>query len=286
MKFVAECDSNVGAVREVNQDAVGIRHIGNGENETVFMVLCDGMGGYAEGEIASSYVLKKFLEWFDERFIPNINQWTEKTIRRAFEELVEITNKKIYTYGRKKGIILGTTITAFLAYRDGYYILNIGDCRAYEIGEKIFQVTEDHSVVAREVKLGRLTKEQARTDSRRNQILKCIGAKRNVDGDFYTGRINKQNVYMLCCDGVRNCMMDEELQYYFHPQCMTSREAMINNIRYVFQLNMQRGENDNMSVAMLRGNETTVKISNKNEIEDIYKKEIINSHNYLEVEND
>lgn len=285
MKYTVMCDSDIGKSRSMNQDAVGIKHISTTDGEVVFAVLCDGMGGFNEGEIASCSVLKAFLKWFDLKYSKNIAQYDDNRIFAEWELVIKAINDKLYRYGKSKKITLGTTVTAMLVKNTDYYILNIGDCRAYELSDTIRQLTNDHSVVAQEVLDGKLTEEEARYDKRRNQLLKSVGVLSEVTPDFFCGKVNRGCVYMMCCDGVRNKVFDDELLYYFHPEIMINKSNMKNNIEYIFSLNKSRGENDNMTVVLIKDNETTVVLNSSEDGLDVNdEKIIINSDSYIEIE--
>ena len=285
MKYTIMCDSDIGKSRSMNQDAVAIKHISTSDEEIVFAVLCDGMGGFNEGEIASCSVLKAFMKWFDIKFTKNIARYDDNRICEEWKSVIEIINDKLYRYGKSKKITLGTTVTVMLLKNTNYYILNIGDCRAYELSDTIRQLTRDHSVVAQEVLEGKLTEEEARYDNRRNQLLKSVGVLSEVTPDFFCGKVNGGSVYMMCCDGVRNKVFDDELLYYFHPAIMTNKSNMKNNIDYIFSLNKERGENDNMTVVLIKDNETTVVLNNTDDGLNINdEKIIINSDAYIDIE--
>ena len=83
-------------------------------------------------------------------------------------------------------------------YEDRYYIIHVGDSRVYELTDKMEQLTQDQTLVAREIAAGRLTPEQAETDSRRSILLQCIGASPVVEPDFIRGYITQNASYLLC----------------------------------------------------------------------------------------
>jgi len=285
MRYTVVCDSDIGKSRTVNQDAVAVKHISTDSEEVVYAVLCDGMGGLKDGEVASSSVVKAFIKWFDERFSTNVLKYDKGKIFEEWSAVVERINEKIYRYGKTKGINLGTTVIVMLIVNKEYYILNIGDCRTYEIAERITQLTQDHSVVAEEVKAGLLTEEEARFDKRRNQLNRSIGVVKEVKADFFNGHISPGGVYLMCCDGVRNKIYDDELMYYFHPSIMTSRSNMENNIKYIFSLNMSRNETDNMTVVLIKDNETTIVLQKEAGcviVED--EQIIINSDSFIDID--
>lgn len=251
-KYKAGCDSDIGIRRKVNQDAVYMHHIAIAGEEAVFCILCDGMGGFKDGELASASVVHAYIGWFKKIFIKHSEQRDEKAVISEWNNIAVKINSDIYKYGVKKGIRIGTTAVVILLWRGRYIILNIGDSRVYEMTDNIMQLTKDHTWVQREFEEGRITKEQARTHKKRNILLHCIGGNPSVALDFFVGNVKHNAVYMLCSDGIRNKVSDDELFYFFHPTCMNSKEAIVNNIKYIFELNKLRNETDNMTVAIIK----------------------------------
>ncbi len=173
-------------------------------------------------------------------------------IRRAWTEIAAEYNTKIKNYGKGYAVSMGTTVTALLLTSERYYIMNVGDTRAYEIGQQVKLLTKDQTVVAREVELGVLTEEQAKSDSRRSVLLQCIGASEEVYPEFFFGETLKDGVYMLCSDGFRHEISEEEIFYAFHPGNMMNAEMMRANEGKLIELNKQRQERDNITVVTIR----------------------------------
>lgn len=92
---------------------------------------------------------------------------------------------------------LGTTVTAILLTENRYYIINVGDTRAYEISDNVTVMTRDHSVVAREIEQGIITPEQAKNDVRRSVLLQCIGASEEVYPDMFWGYKAECGIYVV-----------------------------------------------------------------------------------------
>ena len=147
---------------------------------------------------------------------------------------------------------MGTTVTAMLITGLRYYIVNVGDTRAYEISEGVKMMTKDQTLVAREVELGRLTPEQAKTDYRRSVLLQCIGASEAVYPEFFFGETKKNVVYMLCSDGFRHEITENEMHHFLNPNVMTDTDCMKLNMDALIEINKQRQEKDNISVVTIR----------------------------------
>ena len=98
---------------------------------------------------------------------------------------------------------MGTTITALLLSRDTAYLAHVGDSRAYLFRSgTLKQITTDHSYVAEQIKAGRLTSEQARTNPYRHIITRAVGIDREVAVDHATLPLQKNDTFLLCTDGL------------------------------------------------------------------------------------
>ena len=167
-----------------------------------------------------------------------------------FEEwtgLIELCNRKIILYGDQHGVRLGTTAVLFLATQTQFMILNVGDCRVYQIRDAVQQITRDQTLVEREFQAGLLTAEQVKTDPRGHVLAECVGIMPEVHPDYYTGTVLPDSVFLLCCDGFRHKIGEAEMLEYFAPAKMRSCEQMQRQIRSLIDMNMRQGETDNIS---------------------------------------
>lgn len=253
MEFIIAADTDIGNIRETNQDSIACLVGKTSKYSFAFGVVCDGMGGLAKGELASATLLNAMVAWFKFDFPKLISGGIEDSvIKEQWLEIVRKNNEKIKEYGAKNGFHLGTTLSAILLTQDRYYIINVGDSRIYVITDNAKQITEDQTVVTRELKYGRLTPEEAKHDPRNSVLLQCIGASPVVNPDFFFGTPATDAVYMLCSDGFRHEVSNDEIASFFSPQANLSAEAMGGNIRSMIELNKQRNERDNISAALIR----------------------------------
>lgn len=253
MNYIISASTDIGNTKSTNQDSFGARVITTPKGKMAFAVLCDGMGGLEKGEVASATVVNAFLRWASER-LPVLCETglTDAAIREDWTRVVTEYNEKIQHYGKSLGVRLGTTVTAMLLTDQRFFILNVGDSRAYEIHHQLRVLTKDQTVVAREVEMGLLTPEQARTDPRRSVLLQCIGASDAVYPDLFFGDTKKDAVYMLCSDGFRHEISEEEIFASLQPSQMLSAEGMKANMDALIALDKQRQERDNISVLSVR----------------------------------
>ncbi len=254
MDYVIQGCTDIGNVKQTNQDSFSIKIINTPIGKVVFAIMCDGMGGLAKGEVASASVVKAYDRWVEEKLITITKDvLTDDYIASEWTRLLQEYNEKIKMYSKSYGANMGTTTTAMLITENRYYIVNVGDTRAYEITQDTCTVmTRDQTVVAREIERGLLTEEQAEKDPRRSVLLQCIGASESVYPEFFYGDVKKDTVYMLCTDGFRHEITPEEIHFYLKPENMTEEMQMRRNIRTLIDLDMQRQERDNISVVAVK----------------------------------
>lgn len=255
MNFIISATTDIGIAKNTNQDSFNARVVNTEQGKMAFAVLCDGMGGLLKGEVASTSLVNAFCKWANIR-LPVLckSSITDSDIRADWVGIATEYNEKIKEYGKKYhlSIGIGTTVTAMLLTKSRYYIINVGDTRAYEIYDSVSVLTKDQTLVAREVELGKLTKEEARTDSRRSVLLQCIGASSNVYPDMFFGDTKQNAVYMLCSDGFRHEITENEIYNYLNPNVMTDANGMKQNMDTLVEINKQRQEKDNISVITIR----------------------------------
>lgn len=253
MEYIVQAATTRGLRKETNQDSMMIRVCETSRGKAVLAVVCDGMGGLARGELASASVVRAFERWLLESF-PRIcgKPISDGVIRSQWTQLVLSMNEKIAQFGKQQEIHLGTTVTALLLTEGRYYILQVGDSRCYEIGSEVRQLTEDQSLVWSEYKAGRLTKEQAETDPRRNILLECIGADDRVNPQFVFGTPKKNAVYVLCSDGFCHEPSREELYAELNAGTAGDDQMLRMRLERLINLCMERGEQDNITALAVR----------------------------------
>ncbi len=257
--YMAAAKTDIGLVKQVNQDSLTVKVADTKLGEVSFAVICDGMGGLAKGELASAIVVRAFEKWFYEQLPLRLGQLKEAILRKEWEQLIADCNSRIRQEGSQN---MGTTLTAMLLFAGHYYVIHVGDCRAYELTGEMFQLTQDQTYVAREVALGHMTKEQARTDSRRNVLLQCIGVKEAVEPQFLSGRLVPGACYLLCSDGFRHEVSKQEIrekieeevweQVKSHNNQEGIMKGMNRALDRLISMSKSRGERDNISAILIQ----------------------------------
>ncbi len=196
--------TDVGKKRTMNQDFVYTceEPVGNLPN---LFALADGMGGYNGGEYASSRSVEIICEY--------IENSQDTTPRRLFEEAIKAANSEIRNKASDNPELdkMGTTIVLASVIGECLQIANVGDSRLYIIGDDIRQVTVDHSYVEEMIKMGSLDRESARTHPQKNIITRAIGASEDIVPDFFTVKLKKNEMILMCSDGLTNMLEDEEI---------------------------------------------------------------------------
>lgn len=252
MNFLTAYHTDVGLTKETNQDSICIKLAKTNIGNVLMAIICDGMGGLEKGELASATVIRRFGYWFDNELPMMLEDFKMDRVKYSFDNMISELNEKIAMYGKERSVSLGTTLTVMFFAQDEYMIAHVGDSRAYEISNNVIVLTEDQTVVGREVRRGRMTMEQAKTDPRRNVLLQCIGASSTVVPDYIKDTTKKGAVYMLCSDGFRHVISNEEMYMALNPNVCTSEDAMKMQAVQLVELNKQRKERDNISVIVIK----------------------------------
>ena len=253
MHYMATADTDIGIKKQTNQDSILIKHGQCEKGEILLAVICDGMGGLKKGEVASATVVKKFSEWFDSELPFELKNLDMNIIADKWSLLLKDLNLKIAEYGQQDGIRLGTTFTGVLFIDDQYLAVHVGDTRLYQLDSGLKQLTTDHTFVARDIRRGNLTVEQAKKDKRRNMLLQCVGASERIEPEILTGTV-QQGAYMLCSDGFRHEISESEIYESLNPVNLINKEAMHNNVKYLIEQVKKRNEKDNISVVLVKVN--------------------------------
>lgn len=256
LSYLLDSCSDIGICRKVNQDACCVRIFKTMLHTVVLAAVCDGVGGLEEGEYASRSTIQALNDWFDHRLnrlvLEEDKDNLTSILSEDIKEVIERQHQTILAYSKEKAIKIGTTLTAMLFVDHDYFIAQIGDSRAYCVKDELIQLTEDQSLVAMEIKEGRLTEEQARFDKRRNIILQCIGATENLIPVYQNGTVQKGVSYFLCSDGFVHQLDKEELKIAMQPDEKDDVNRLHVRILRSIETVKERGEKDNITVVWVR----------------------------------
>jgi protein phosphatase len=218
--------TDVGRNREHNEDSFVVADLSRnnaslqpevrehelGPKGTLLMV-ADGMGGAAAGEVASEMATKTVYEHMM-NFWGSDGESTPQKFAYRLKEAVEKTNQAINQYAKDhpehRG--MGTTTTAVGILGTHIYLTQVGDSRAYMVRKgAAIQLTKDQSLMQRLVDAGELTEEEAEKSERRNIILQALGPDPKVRVDLTHQEIRRGDVLVLCSDGLSGQVKKNEI---------------------------------------------------------------------------
>jgi protein phosphatase len=190
--YSAAAVTDRGRKRTANEDAFGF------SVEHGVYVVCDGMGGAAAGEIASSLAVDEMMRLLasGEEVAPTL---------AAAEEAVLSANQAIYSRSQRNPRLngMGTTMVVLVADESRIRVLNVGDSRAYRLRDRCLeQLTLDHSLVEEQVRAGRMTASQAARSPLKNVITRALGTQSRVTSDVFEMEAEPGDLYLLCSDGL------------------------------------------------------------------------------------
>jgi len=201
MKLRHSADTDVGKTRDHNEDRFGFGAPEQAERLGDLLVICDGMGGHAAGEVASKIGVETILAIY----YGEASEDRAQVLEQAFEQ----ANEQIYARGNGS---MGTTGVAALLLHDALHIANVGDSRAYLIRDgEIRQISRDHSFVGDQVAAGLITADQARSSPHRNVITRALGYQSGVTVDLFRWPLQIDDIIVLCSDGLHGLVTDAEI---------------------------------------------------------------------------
>lgn len=276
MQFRGAGYSNVGRTKDTNQDSYAISIADTKVGNVALVIVADGMGGLEKGELASAEVVRTLSSWFAEKLPPSLEALEtniggfEHFVEGQWHGLVQDLNLRIMRYGMQHRMNLGTTLTALLVIGARYSIVHVGDSRVYEITDKeVKQITTDQTFVKREIDAGRMTVEESLSHPNRNMLLQCLGSSKEVVPDIIHGTLRKDATYLLCSDGFRHVLTDQELKEKLCPKALNKAwdaqacldangiissgpEPVVGVLSDMTTLVMDRKERDNITAVVLR----------------------------------
>jgi protein phosphatase len=204
--------TDIGLVRKDNQDAYGIE--ARTDSGHTICVVCDGMGGAAGGQLASTIAVSTYLRELKKVLKPDM---TPEQLRTESAQAVSLANRAIREESEKTEGCEGMGTTLVSAVSCGGHtavISNVGDSRAYRItSDGISRLTKDHSLVERMVERGDITAEEARHHPNRNLITRALGPDADPVCDGYITPLQPGEYILLCTDGLIDTVTDQEMLF-------------------------------------------------------------------------
>ncbi|MCA1903819.1 MAG: protein phosphatase 2C domain-containing protein [Cyanobacteria bacterium KgW148] len=237
MKLLFAGDTDPGCVRSSNQDSFYI------DPDARFFIVADGMGGHAGGEEASRLATATISAYLD-------RQWDKGL--SAEELLTEAIIKANYAIlsdqaSHPERQDMGTTVVLLMTYQGQTWFSHIGDSRLYRLrNNRLEQLSDDHTWIARAIATGILTPEEARRHPWRHMLLQCLG--REDIQLIETCRIDVEpgDQFLICSDGLTEELTDDLIQQIWsQTECSATPKNMIEAAK-------SRGGKDNITVVVVQ----------------------------------
>ncbi|WP_051050600.1 serine/threonine phosphatase [Pseudanabaena sp. PCC 6802] len=215
-------------------------------------ILCDGMGGHAGGEVASSMAIQTIMEMFRPFWInklPGI-----KTLR----EIIHVANQAIYDRNeielRRDAGRMGTTLVLLANYENEVAIAHVGDSRIYQVtATELKQITRDHEVANRLIDQGiELQEAMSRHDA--HQLTQALGpyANSQVDPGISFLRVSEPTLFLLCSDGLcDNDLVEQNWETHLLP-LLAGDADLKSGVRNLINLGNTINGHDNITAILIR----------------------------------
>lgn len=201
--------------------------------------------GYNAGEVASRMAVESAKDYIHKHFAKNKD--SKEKLEALLKDAIEYANSVVYKKAQSKENLrgMGTTLDVCLIYNSRIYIGHVGDSRVYRIRKEFMRrLTKDHSYVQTLVDDGTITKEEAYSHPKKNMLTKALGCVETVEPDVYTKTFIKDDIILMCSDGLTNMIREENI-YEIIKQ---DKENAIENL--VKQAN-DNGGLDNITVVII-----------------------------------
>ena len=256
MRYTFTSHQDIGR-RPINQDSVLTLEADTDKGPVLLMSVCDGMGGLSHGEIASSFMIDELKEWFEEELPDIIYLDEDEDIqkREIFSGLTIAARRadlRIRRFSEGEGIRCGTTAVVLLLINHRYFIMNVGDSRAYLYRRNLYQLTKDQTQAQQMIDNYELSEEDAREHKAGSVLLQCIGAGKTLNPEFQTGTVMDNDVFLLCSDGFRHKVTRDDIETAISEENPRKKTELHNVLAYLTEENKRRGESDNISSIIVR----------------------------------
>ncbi|WP_460052078.1 Stp1/IreP family PP2C-type Ser/Thr phosphatase [Sessilibacter sp. MAH2] len=243
--------TDVGRVRQANED--DIRWYQSNQTPFAYLVICDGMGGYRGGAMASRLAVAAIGNRLEQLENPIFLSCTpiqqEAMLQSTIVECLKDANRAILLEKQRSPELegMGTTVILAVIWRNQCFVAHLGDSRAYLWDDQHFiQLTKDHSLVQEMIDSGQISEEDARQSNIRNQITRALGVSDQIKPTLNSYYLNQNSLIVLCSDGLTeyfdNNQLDEVLS--------THRPALDCCYRLIADAN-NKGGKDNISVGIM-----------------------------------
>ncbi len=231
--------TDIGRRREKNQDYYFTSEDPVGLLPNLF-IIADGMGGHRAGDFASKQVVETMSAVARETEEGEVEDVLRTCVERANEALCAYSA----THEEMRG--MGSTVVAAVLTDRTLHIANVGDSRLYLVGDKIRQLTTDHSLVHEMLMRGEIDEETARTHPKRNIITRALGTADSVEVDLFREELTKGEMILLCTDGLTNMVENDEIR-----SVLAGSEELQERTDRLVELANEHGGRDNITAIVI-----------------------------------
>lgn len=245
MQYEVAGHSDKGKVRPRNEDCFGY-YIPDKKTNTQLgslFVVSDGVGGHVAGEVASAEAVNVLLQ---EYYFGNHSEKIPQRLREA----VCHAGLHIFDLGASHSAFhnMQCTLTSLLLRQNQYHIAHVGDSKAFLLRAGAFtQLTKDHSLVSKLVRMGFVSKDEAKSHPYKHALLRALGEKPIFPVDVYSGNFLPGDLYCLITDGILEHISEEELH-----QGLLKNGKLDDILNQLISIVNQRGGTDNMTILAVR----------------------------------
>jgi protein phosphatase len=246
MRRIAFGSTDIGRRRVSNEDAFGL------DLDLGAFVVADGMGGHAAGEVASREAVDTVIGMLrrDAAAIAGLAEGGADNIRRAqraVEAAMQAATYMVFAIAEndpeQRG--MGTTLSTLVISGTRAITGQVGDSRIYRVRHgQVSRMTEDHTLVAWQIKQGIISEQEAERSPHKNVITRAVGSRDYVQVDTMVCDLEPGDRFLVCSDGLHGYLQDEELPQHMAKQPEPSVEGLI-------ALANQRGGRDNITAIVV-----------------------------------
>lgn len=206
-------------------------------------VISDGVGGHLAGEVASAEAVNVLLQ---EYYFGELNKKPLQRLKEAF------ANAAAHVFDLAKNhqgfSNMQCTLTALLLRQDQYFIAHAGDSKVFLLrSQTLTQLTKDHSLVAKLVRLGLVSPEQAKSHPYKHMLIRALGENPILPIDMINGNVLLGDIFCLVTDGILEHISEEELRSF-----LLKNDSLDNIQKNLIEIINQRGGYDNMTIATVK----------------------------------
>lgn len=257
--------TDVGRMRQCNEDScvtfVPLPGESNPSGLEGLLLVADGMGGERAGDRASQMAAERVTSWIRSGEFRTWPEFSGSTpFASAIGQALRRISDEIYQVGEEEPEVRGLGSTLVLAaLLDGRVVIaHVGDSRCYRVrGDRVEQLTADHSWVERQVRAGLMTSEQARVHPQRNILTRSLGDELTPDVDLRRDPLYDGDLFLLCSDGLTGSVTEGEIL-----QLSKRHENLQDLVEALIQLANEKDGSDNITAVAGRWHgEETVELS-------------------------